>query len=152
MVSALRTNSFLRELDLSRNDLHDSHLAVLSSGLGNSQSTVETVRLRNCNLSELSCAALGPVLLSKSFHLRHLDLSFNSLQDEGVKQLCVFLEDPRCRLEQLRSEHCWALVSLPQYFHAVSFCKSRFLVQLTQQSQELMALIRQRSSFRSVTG
>ncbi|KAM4718081.1 NACHT, LRR and PYD domains-containing protein 3-like isoform 2-T2 [Anableps anableps] len=106
LVSALKSNSSLIELDLSRNDVQDSGVTLLSAGLESSLSKLETLRLRNCGLSEISCGALGSALLSKSLHLKHLDLSSNHLQDSGMKQLCVSLEDPGSRLERLRLNHC----------------------------------------------
>uniref|UniRef100_A0A3B3BVE1 NACHT domain-containing protein n=2 Tax=Oryzias melastigma TaxID=30732 RepID=A0A3B3BVE1_ORYME len=59
--------------------------------------------LRSCNLSERSCAALSSVLSSQSSRLRDLDLSFNKLQDPGVKLLSAGLESSHCKLESLRS-------------------------------------------------
>ncbi|XP_047206559.1 NACHT, LRR and PYD domains-containing protein 12-like isoform X2 [Girardinichthys multiradiatus] len=107
LVSALKMNRSLTELDLSSNKLQDSGVTLLSAGLESSSSCeLETLRLKDCHLSEISCASLGSVLLSKSSHLKHLDLSMNSLRDSGIRQLCVFLEDPLCRLERLRLNHC----------------------------------------------
>ncbi|KAM9346066.1 NACHT, LRR and PYD domains-containing protein 3-like [Symphorus nematophorus] len=62
--------------------------------------------LDQCELSHLSCEALASVLSSQSSSLRKLDLNINNLRDSGVKLLCVGLESPHCRLENLRLSSC----------------------------------------------
>ncbi|KAI4878318.1 hypothetical protein NFI96_009003 [Prochilodus magdalenae] len=102
LSSALQTpNSFLKELDLSNNDLQDSGVELLSAGLKSSHCKLETLRLSGCMVTYVGCSSLASALKSTPSHLRELDLSYNHPGETGMKQLTDLLEDPHCALEKL---------------------------------------------------
>uniref|UniRef100_A0A669EYS3 NACHT domain-containing protein n=1 Tax=Oreochromis niloticus TaxID=8128 RepID=A0A669EYS3_ORENI len=109
VASALKSNpSHLTELDMSENSLQNPAVKLLCAGLESPYCRLETLRLKDCDLSEISCDYLAAALKSNPTYPSVLDLSvnFSNLWDSGVKQLCVLLENPRCRFQTLRLMDC----------------------------------------------
>ncbi|XP_051245054.1 NACHT, LRR and PYD domains-containing protein 12-like isoform X2 [Dicentrarchus labrax] len=99
-------SSNLRELDLSNNDLQDSGVKLLSSGLESPHCTLDTLRLSGCQVSKEGCAALALALSSNPSYLRELDLSYNHPGDSGRKLLSAGLKNPQWGLSTLRVDDC----------------------------------------------
>ncbi|XP_039887196.1 ribonuclease inhibitor-like [Simochromis diagramma] len=109
VASALKSiPSHLTELDISNNKLQDSAVKLLCAGLESPNCRLETLRLRGCGLSEISCDYLAAALKSNPSYPTEVDLSgtYSNLKGSGVKHLCDFRENPRCRFETLRLERC----------------------------------------------
>ncbi|XDV26075.1 hypothetical protein PO909_029873 [Leuciscus waleckii] len=99
------SNSFLRELDLSNNDLQDSGVKLLSDGLKSPNCKLEILRLSGCMVTEEGCGYVSSALSSNPSHLRELDLSYNHPGDSGVKLLTDKLNHPNYRLDKLSVDH-----------------------------------------------
>uniref|UniRef100_A0A3P9IKY1 NACHT LRR and PYD domain-containing protein n=1 Tax=Oryzias latipes TaxID=8090 RepID=A0A3P9IKY1_ORYLA len=107
LVAALKSNpSHLAELDLKDTRLQDSGMKHLCGFLQSPECNLKALGLEKCKLSAVSCSVLGPALTSNPSHLIDLDLSYNEVEDSGLKQLCGFLEGPKNRLKNLRLKDC----------------------------------------------
>ncbi|KAI2650566.1 NLR family CARD domain-containing protein 3 [Labeo rohita] len=105
LATVLGSDSNLKELHMNNNNLQDSGVELLCTGLKNIKCELEILALSNCDLNEKSCSALASVLSLDSSSLKDLDLSNNNLQDLGVKLLCVGLRE-KCKLEKIRLSNC----------------------------------------------
>uniref|UniRef100_UPI0037E8D3FD protein NLRC3-like isoform X2 n=1 Tax=Semicossyphus pulcher TaxID=241346 RepID=UPI0037E8D3FD len=91
----------LDELDLKKYNTSDEGRLRLIPALRNCRKA----QLSHCGISKFHCEVVALALKSKPSHLRELEMSYNKLQDSGVKLLSDGLQSPNCRLETLRSVH-----------------------------------------------
>ncbi|XP_048025520.1 uncharacterized protein LOC125254758 isoform X12 [Megalobrama amblycephala] len=102
LATVLRSNSSLKELDISNNNLQDSGVKKLQNGLENTICTLEKLRLSDCSITEEGYKALASALRSNPSHLIELDLTGNDPGQSGVKELDDLLQDTKCQLKTLR--------------------------------------------------
>ncbi|XP_050958070.1 ribonuclease inhibitor-like [Labeo rohita] len=96
------SNSVLRELDLSNNDVRDSGVKLLTDGLKSPNCQLEILRLSGCMVTEKGCRYVSSALSLNPSHLRELDLSYNHPGDSEVKLLTEKLLDSTCSLDKLK--------------------------------------------------
>ncbi|KAL1251814.1 hypothetical protein QQF64_019610, partial [Cirrhinus molitorella] len=102
LATVLRSNSSLKELDISNNHLQDSGVKKLQNRLEYTKCTLEKLRLSDCSITEEGYKALASALRSNPSHLIELDLTGNDPGQSGVKELNDLLQDPNCQLKTLR--------------------------------------------------
>ncbi|XP_042587967.1 LOW QUALITY PROTEIN: NACHT, LRR and PYD domains-containing protein 3-like [Cyprinus carpio] len=117
--SALQSsNSPLRELDMSNNDLQDSGVKLISDALKSHNCQLEILRLSGCMVTDEGCCYLASALSSKLSHLRELDLSYNHPEHSAL-QLYSFQNDPDYALKILNLDYgglCRVKSGLQKYF------------------------------------
>ncbi|KAK5926060.1 hypothetical protein CgunFtcFv8_021663 [Champsocephalus gunnari] len=106
LASSLKSNpAHLRVLDLAQNVLQDGDVENLSEFLAEPLCQLETLDLNSNKMTAVGCGSLT-IALSGSSALKELDLSFNSLMDEGAVRISDWLRNPQCRLKILRLASC----------------------------------------------
>ncbi|XP_055972328.1 NACHT, LRR and PYD domains-containing protein 14 [Sorex fumeus] len=101
----LTTNQNLIHLDLKGSDIRDSGVNSLCEALKHPQCNLQNLNLEYCNLSTICFLNISKALIGCQ-SLIYLNLSNNSLFDNGVKLLCDALRHPECFLERLSLESC----------------------------------------------
>ncbi|XP_063819132.1 NACHT, LRR and PYD domains-containing protein 12-like [Pseudophryne corroboree] len=99
--SVLITNRSLTRLELAWNKLMDSGVKLLCEGLMHPDCTLEELMLKFCGLTSSCCDDLRSVLITNR-SLISLNMSWNHLQNNGIKLLCEGLKHPNCTLLELK--------------------------------------------------
>ncbi|XP_026119934.1 NACHT, LRR and PYD domains-containing protein 3-like [Carassius auratus] len=104
LASVLSSDSSLKDLDLSNNNLQDSGVKLLSDGLKES-CKLEILKLSFCSITEEGYKALASALRSNPSHLKELDLTGNDPGQSGVKELSDLLQYQNCQLKLRLLDH-----------------------------------------------
>ncbi|XP_067217983.1 NLR family CARD domain-containing protein 3-like [Chanodichthys erythropterus] len=107
LAAVLGSDTNLKELNMNNNNLQDSGVKLLCTGLKNIKCKLEILSLSHCDMTEEGCSALTSALKSNPSHLRELNLSWNKLGDSGVKNLSDLLMNPQFKLEKLQLSDCY---------------------------------------------
>uniref|UniRef100_A0A672F7I7 NACHT domain-containing protein n=1 Tax=Salarias fasciatus TaxID=181472 RepID=A0A672F7I7_SALFA len=111
-LSEIHCSALAYMLQMSDQVLEEFHLKEYKTSAEGRRRLIPAVRncrkarLAGYGLSDSHCEVISSALKSDPSHLKHLDLSFNKLQESSVKILCSGLESPNCNLETLRLIHC----------------------------------------------
>ncbi|XP_077327895.1 NACHT, LRR and PYD domains-containing protein 12-like [Lithobates pipiens] len=103
--SILINNRSLTRLDLSDNNLQDSGIKILCEGLRHPGCTLQELSFVWCGLTSSCCDDLHSILITNRT-LIILDLSYNDLQDTGIRRLCEGLRHPGCTLQEISFVGC----------------------------------------------
>ncbi|XP_064175054.1 protein NLRC3-like isoform X6 [Anguilla rostrata] len=90
-----------RKAILNRCDLTEMSYEIVASALQSSNSPLRDLDLSYNNLGDSGVKLLCAGLMSPNCKLQRLDLSYNNLGDSGVKLLCAGLMSPDCKLQTL---------------------------------------------------
>ncbi|XP_014647625.1 PREDICTED: NACHT, LRR and PYD domains-containing protein 14 [Ceratotherium simum simum] len=107
---SLTHNRNLMHLNLKGSDIGDNGVKSLCEALKHPECKLQNLSLESCDLTTLCCLNISEALI-KSQSLVFLNLSTNSLLDDGVKLLCEALRHPKCYLERLSLESCGLTVA-----------------------------------------
>ncbi|KAF0883611.1 NLRP9 protein, partial [Crocuta crocuta] len=105
VCSVLTTNEHLRELQVSDSSLSESAYVTLCNQLRHPSCHLQNLHLVKCSITADGCQDLASVLTGNQ-NLRSLQISYNDIEDVGVKLLCEGLAHPTCHIEILGLATC----------------------------------------------
>ncbi|KAI7792987.1 hypothetical protein IRJ41_000923, partial [Triplophysa rosa] len=103
LAKVLESDTSLQELNIDNNNLQDSGVESLCTGLVKTKkSKLEILRLSKCSITEGGYKSLASALESNPSHLKELDLTGNDPGESGVKLLTDVQQQSECTLTTLR--------------------------------------------------
>ncbi|XP_075048433.1 NACHT, LRR and PYD domains-containing protein 12-like isoform X2 [Mixophyes fleayi] len=100
LALAIHKSQYLRNLDLSGNQLAGPHFSDLMTAVSSSTCWIEELHLRQTGLTDISYCKLAPAVINNQ-SLRRLNLSSNQLAGPHFSDLMTALSSPTCRIEEL---------------------------------------------------
>ncbi|XP_053090964.1 uncharacterized protein LOC113524633 [Pangasianodon hypophthalmus] len=95
-----------RELDLSNKTPEDVKVKQLSALLQDPRYKLQKFRLyKEDSITENDCLILTSALVLNPSHLRELNLNGNKPGECGLRNLCDFLKNPKCKLQKLKIQN-----------------------------------------------
>ncbi|KAM9352303.1 NLR family CARD domain-containing protein 3-like [Symphorus nematophorus] len=115
-LGAVLSNSCLKELDLSDNDLQDPGVELLCAGLASPTCQLEKLRLQFCGITEIGCDFLARAVRCNPTHLKELDLSYNHPGQLGIELLsCVQKDIEHLTVSLNGNAECYLKSALKKY-------------------------------------